>query len=132
MTDRYEAQGDQGAFEPGSNGRVLRNKLAITAPDDMAEVELLLLEKLYEAVLIEALPERTLGAADLKTWHRRWLGEVYTWAGEERSVNLAKADFQFAAAAQIPRLLATFERDCLAPVPPATKQATPRWPKPLP
>lgn len=43
----------------------------------MAEVELLLLEKLYEAVLIEALPDRVLRVADLKTWHRRWLGNVY-------------------------------------------------------
>ncbi|MGH8121431.1 MAG: Fic/DOC family protein [Rudaea sp.] len=113
MSDRYHA-GAQGEFEPGSHGRVLRNKLGITNPVEMDEAELLLLEKLYEAVLVEALPDRTLSVADLKAWHRRWLGNVYAWAGEERSVNLGKRDFQFAAAAQIPRLLTVFERDCLA------------------
>jgi len=114
MSDRYDAGGVQGAFEPGSHDRVLRNKLGVTDPEEMAEVELLLLGKLYEAVLIEALPDRALTVADLKTWHRRWLGNVYDWAGEERSVNLSKGSFHFAAAAQIPRLLTLFERDCLA------------------
>lgn len=114
MNSRYDTGGDQGAYEPGSEGQVLRNKLGVADPKDMAEVELLLLEKLYEAVLIEALPDWTLRVADLKTWHRRWLGNVYSWAGEERSVNMSKEDFHFAAAAQIPRLLKIFERDCLA------------------
>jgi cell filamentation protein len=79
----------------------------------MDAVELLLLEQLYQAVLVEDLPDRRLRVADLKTWHRRWLGNVYGWAGQERSVNMGKGDFQFAAAAQIPRLLSVFERDCL-------------------
>jgi cell filamentation protein len=65
-------------------------------------------------VLVEALPDRRLCVADLKTWHRRWLGNVYEWAGMERSVNMGKGDFHFAAAAQVPRLLTVFERDYLA------------------
>lgn len=67
---------------------------------------------------MEDLPDRTLDVADLKTWHRRWLGNVYGWAGEERSVNLVEGDFQFAATTQIPRLLEVFERDCLKPFTP--------------
>jgi cell filamentation protein len=114
MNNRYDVAGDQGAFEPGSGDHVLRNKLGITDPDEMDEVELHLLEQLYQAVLVEDLPDRSLRVADLKTWHRRWLGNVYAWAGVERSVNMGKDDFQFAAAAQIPRLLTVFERDCLA------------------
>lgn len=113
MSDRYEA-GVQGEFEPGSAGRVLRNKLEVTGPEEMDEIELRLLQELYEAVLVEALPDRKLAVADLKTWHRRWLGNVYAWAGEERSVNLSKGSFPFAAAAQITRLLAVFEHDFLA------------------
>jgi len=35
------------------------------------------------------------------------------WAGDERSVNMSKGDFHFAAAAQIPQLLAKFEREYL-------------------
>ncbi|UHD16817.1 Fic/DOC family protein [Thiocapsa bogorovii] len=88
--------------------------MGIFDPAEIAEVELVLLEKLYQAVLIDAFPDRRLEIQDLKTWHRRWLGNLYDWAGEERSVNLSKGDFHFAAAAQIPRLLEVFERDYLA------------------
>jgi len=114
VSSRYLAYGAQGAWQPGSNDQVLANKLGIVDPAEMAEPELVLLEKLYEAVLIDGLPDRRLEVADLKTWHRRWLGNLYHWAGEERSVNLSKGDFHFAAAAQIPRLLAAFDRDCLS------------------
>jgi len=113
LSDRYDV-GVQGEFEPGSEDRVLRNKLGVTDPEEMDEIELRLLQQLYEAILIEELPDRRLVVADLKTWHRRWLGNVYAWAGEERSVNLSKGSFPFAAAAQVTRLLAEFERDCLA------------------
>lgn len=114
MNDRYAVGEVQGAFEPGSGDQVLRNKLGITVSEEIDAVELLLLEQIYQEVLVENRPDRRLRAVDLKTWHRRWLGNVYEWAGQERSVNIGKGDFQFAAAAQIPRLLIEFERDCLA------------------
>jgi len=114
MTDRYEASGSQAEFQPGSDDRVLRNVLGITSPEEMDEIELVLLEQLYREVLGPDFPVGKLSVADLKDWHYRWLGNVYHWAGEERSVNLAKGDFHFAAAAQIPRLLEEFERNCLA------------------
>lgn len=114
MSNRYEAGEAQGSHEPGSDDRVLRNKLGVTDPDEMDEVELQLLGQIYRAVLLEALPDRRLYVADLKTWHRRWLGNVYDWAGMERSVNMGNGDFHFAAATQIPRLLTVFEHDCLA------------------
>ena len=114
MSSRYQATGAQGTWQPGSNDKVLANKLGIVNPAEMAEAELVLLAKLYAAVLIDDLPDRRLEVADLKTWHRRWLGNLYDWAGEERSVNLSKGDFHFAAAPQIPRLLTAFDRDCLS------------------
>ena len=30
-------------------------------------------------------------AADIREIHRRWLGEIYEWAGEYRRVNVSKA-----------------------------------------
>lgn len=114
MNSRYDTAGDQGAFEPGSDDQVLRNKLGVTNSDDMDEIELHLLAQIYEAVLVEDLPDRILRVADIKAWHRRWLGNVYGWAGMERSVNMGKDGFHFAAASQIPRLLTVFECDCLA------------------
>nr|WP_255699321.1 Fic family protein [Luteimonas sp. Y-2-2-4F] len=80
----------------------------------MDEAELALLHKLYEAVLEEEFPDRRITVTDLKHWHRLWLGNVYEWAGRERSVNLGKGGFHFAAAAQVPRLLEAFDRGCLA------------------
>ena len=114
MTDRYAVHGTQGEFQPGSNDLVLTNKLDIQSVEDMDDLELELLQRLYEEVLVKHLPNRVLTVEDLKTWHRRWLGNVFEWAGQERSVNMGKDGFMFAASAQIPRLLADFERSCLA------------------
>lgn len=113
MADRYQVDGEQGRFEQGSDGHVLANKLGIVDANDMDDAELYLLSRLYDSVLGDEFPDRTLSVDDLKRWHYRWLGNVYRWAGQERSVNMGKDDFQFAAAAQIGRLLAQFERECL-------------------
>lgn len=113
MTDRYQVGSAEGHFEPGSGDKVLANKLGIVDPDEMDDLESRLLEDLYESVLRRDFPDRQLCVADLKTWHRRWLGNVYGWAGEERSVNLTKGDFPFAAAARIEVLLGKFEEACL-------------------
>lgn len=115
MTNRYQTTGAEGEFEPGSNGQVLRNLVGITSPDDMDELELRLLAELYDEVLLQNLPDRALTVADLKHWHHLWLGNVYAWAGQERSVNLGKGGFPFASAALLPGLLADFERQCLRP-----------------
>lgn len=110
---RYDANTAEGEYQPGSSEQVLRNLHAITSPEDMNELELGLLAQLYESVLVDDLPDRALMVEDIKHWHHRWLGNVYEWAGQERSVNMSKGGFAFAAAGQIPRLLDQFERDCL-------------------
>ncbi|MEO8748718.1 MAG: hypothetical protein ABI379_13865, partial [Rhodanobacter sp.] len=65
MNGRYDAGEAQGTYEPGSGDRVLRNRLGVTDPDEMDEIELDLLAQLYQAVLVDDLPDRVLGAADL-------------------------------------------------------------------
>lgn len=117
---RYNLSSAEGEFEPGSDGRVLRNLVGIQTSIDMDELELELLGLLYDDVLLGELPDRQLTVDDLVTWHRRWLGNVYPWAGQYRQVNMSKGDFMFAAAPQIPRLLATFEQQCLARWTPCT------------
>ena len=37
--------------------------------------------------------EQFITSDNLCEWHRRWLGNVYEWAGQYRSVNMGKADF---------------------------------------
>lgn len=114
MSTRYDVAGPQGMFEPGSGDEVLANKLGITQPADMDEAELVLLQKLYESVLSDHMPEGRITIQHLKVWHRRWLGNLYVWAGQPRTVNMSKGGFPFAPATQVPRLMAAFDRGCLA------------------
>lgn len=114
MTTRYDVNGMQGRFEPQSNELVLANKLGVTKPADIDEAELVLLQKLYESVLRDHLPHGRIRAHNLKNWHKRWLGNIYAWAGQVRTVNMSKGGFPFAPATQVPRLLSDFDRGCLA------------------
>jgi cell filamentation protein len=52
-------------------------------------------------------------AEDIRALHRLWLGPIYRWAGEYRSVNISKAGFQFAHAPLVPRLMEELERGAL-------------------
>lgn len=117
---RYDVSGSEGQHEPGSAEEVLKNRLGITSVPEMNELELMLLQQLYEQVLLQELPPGPVTVAMLRKWHRRWLGNVYDWAGQDRGVNMSKGGFAFAAAAQIPRLLTLFERDILARFTPCT------------
>ena len=109
MTDRYNTSGMlQGQYQPGSNDQVLANKLGIIDPHEMDDIELNLLEQLTEAVINEVAKDQTISSDDLFEWHRRWLGNVYEWAGQPRSVNMGKDDFQFAAAYLVPELMQDF------------------------
>lgn len=110
---RYSAAGDEAENEPGSDGRVLRNKLGVTDAGEIQEAELELLLRLYEEVLPTIPPHQTLTTSMIKEWHRKWLASIYSWAGRPRSVELTKDDFRFASAAQVPRLMEELDRDCL-------------------
>ncbi len=117
---RYDITGAQGALQTGSDDKVLANKLNITRVEDMDEAELVLLQKLYVSVLQEHLPPGRISVLHLKRWHKRWLGNVYEWAGQYRSVNMSKDGFPFAPAAQLPRLMQLFDSDYLARYTPCT------------
>ncbi len=117
---RYEISGLQNSYQEGSDGEVLANKLGIVRREDMDEAELMLLRKLYFAVLREHPVEGRITVRLIRDWHRRWLGNIYRWAGLERSVNMSKDGFPFAAADRIPALLAEYERRFLARYTPCT------------
>lgn len=122
MPDRYDTTGNsEGEYQPGSQDRVLLNKLDITDPVEMDEVELNLLEQLSIVVLEEIELDQVITVNDLSEWHRRWLGNVYSWAGEYRTVNMGIAEFQFAAAHLVPQLMNTFNNKYLAVYTPCNK-----------
>ena len=109
MTDRYTAQGPEAEFEPGSRGRVLRNLRGIRSVREMERRETEALFSATQRLIDETRPEQRFMASDICGAHRLWLGEIYPWAGQYRSVNLTKGAFTFAAAGQIPRLMREFE-----------------------
>ncbi len=91
MTDRYDTTGNpEGQFQPGSNDLVLLNKLGIADSAEMNDVELDLLTQLTSAVLNEVADDEIISSDDLCEWHRRWLGNVYEWAGQYRTVNMGR------------------------------------------
>lgn len=118
--NRYDAEGVEGQHQPGSDDQVLQNKQGIVDPSEMDQAELYLLNQLYQWLFNESFPEGVITTADIKHWHRKWLGNLYEWAGEERSVNLAKGDFHFAASARIPALLAELDRKFLSRLTPCS------------
>ena len=115
MNGRYDATGNvEAQFEPGSDDRVLANKLGVSDVDEMDDIELDLLKRLYDAVLGSVEADQRLTAADIREWHRRWLGSVYAWAGQYRTLNMGKGDFTFAACGQVPRLMDALDREVLS------------------
>ena len=107
---RYDAHGIETEFEPGSRGRVLRNLPGIRSVREMQRAESVALLTATNQLIDETTETQKFTASDVSNIHRRWLGAIYSWAGEYRSVNIAKRDFMFAAADQVPRLMRGFEQ----------------------
>ena len=115
MNGKYDTTGNiEAKFEPGSDDRVLANRLGVSNADEMADVELDLLKRLYDAVLSSVEADQRFSVADIREWHRRWLGNVYVWAGQYRSLNMSKGDFLFASSDQVPKLMDELDRDILS------------------
>lgn len=107
---RYEAKGVEAEFEPGSRRRVLRNLRGIRRVREMHEAEFEGLLRTTEAWFSRAGTDQRFTAGDICAMHKDWLGDIYPWAGEYRTVDLAKGDLHFANAGQIHRLMAELER----------------------
>lgn len=121
MATRYDIDHlVEAQFEPGSRGRVLRNLLGIRGKRQMDAQEAVRLEAATDWAIRHVAADQRFTAADICRWHRQWLGELYSWAGDYRQVNISKGSFVFAMAAQVPRLMREFERDVLARHTPCT------------
>jgi cell filamentation protein len=108
--DRYRAEGPEAESEPGSRGRVLRNRLEVRSVREMARIESEALLAATDRLIDETDLDHRFTADDICAMHRMWLGGIYPWAGEYRQVNLAKGSFPFAAVHLIPGLMRDFER----------------------
>jgi len=110
---RYNVSHSEGKYALGSDDLVLHNKLGITHAEEMDGAELVLLEKLYQVVFEERFPSGNISFSMIRNWHHIWLGNIYEWAGQVRSVNISKGGFMFAPAAQLPKLVSSFEKNYL-------------------
>ncbi len=109
MAGRYKASGPEAEFQPGSRGRVPRNRLGTTTVRLLQHAESETLLAATQQMIDETEANQRFTAGDIRSMHQRWLGEVYEWAGEYRQVNIAKGGFMFAAASRVPRLMQDFE-----------------------
>ncbi len=111
---RYDVSGLlEAQFEPGSRGRVLRNRLGIKTKREMDRLEAVALARAMDLLVRTYDREHRFSASDICHFHKVWLDEIYEWAGNYRQVNLSKGGFTFAMAAQIPVLMHRFEENVL-------------------
>jgi len=110
-TDRYDTSSlPEAQFEPGSRGRVLKNKLGIKRKREIDEAESVALKIATDKLIGTYDREHRFTAEDIRAMHKIWLSDIYEWAGEYRQVNVSKDDFLFAASLHIPQLMAEFEK----------------------
>lgn len=108
---RYKTSGlVEDSFGPGSQGRVLKNKLGITGKRAMDEIEAREQLRALNECLGRYEREHLFTANDICQMHQSWLGSVYEWAGRYRQVNISKGGFSFAMARQVPNLMEQFEK----------------------
>lgn len=111
---RYSTQGsNEGEFEPRSRNRVLKNINGITKKKDIYFAETSAYFKIITELLNSFEVSKKLTSQDICKIHKSWLGEIYSWAGEYRNVNISKSEFQFASAHRIPVLMKEFENKIL-------------------
>jgi cell filamentation protein len=109
----YAAAGCEPEFQPGSRGRVLRNFPGITRVREMEMAEAHALSAVQETALEMYGTSHRFTLTDIRRLHRMWLGSIYPWAGNYRTVNIGKGGFQFAPAPLIPRLMVVFSKEVL-------------------
>ena len=90
----------------------LDNKLGITSSPELAEAEERISKKkaveLFENGLLGSLEAGTF--ASLKTIHKYLFDEIYDFAGELRTVNIAKGNFRFAPLMYLEAALANIDK----------------------
>jgi cell filamentation protein len=87
MAGRHDAVGPEAEFQPGSLGRVLRNRLDISSVRELERRESPALLIATQQSIDETRVDQRFTTGEIRRMHRRWVGEIYDWAGEYRGVN---------------------------------------------
>lgn len=107
-------EGPEAEAQPGSRGRVLLNLLGIKTKIKMDQVEYAALLKAQELFLTRIGPDTRFTAELIREMHRIWLGDIFAWAGEYRTVELQKGTFRWPPAFRVAQNMQTFEDDVLS------------------
>src|SRR3989338_3002302 len=79
---KYDTSGlIEAQFEPGSHGRVLKNRLGIKGRKEMDEAESVALAVATDKILRMYDADRRFTAEDITTMHKTWLGGIYGGKG---------------------------------------------------
>ena len=92
---------DLDEFEPGSEGKVLRNRRGITDPDEADRLEAALLALAQARSYGRLEPSTPLTTGLIRDLHRWWLESLYDFAGELRTIDLSKGYVRFAPVAYL-------------------------------
>jgi hypothetical protein len=76
MTGRYEVFGPESEFEPGSQGRALRNRLGITSVRALQRRESEALLATTQQAIDQVTVDQNFTAADVCRLHHLWLGST--------------------------------------------------------
>lgn len=120
MTRYTTATEPEGEYEPGSEGRVLKNLLGIKSEVVMNKTEAEALNAIQQRYYTDGvITEATqITAAIIRQMHKDWLGGIYEWASYYRTVEMSKGGFAFPPAYLIEQNMATLESDLLAKLTP--------------
>ena len=111
---RYQpATGAEAESQPGSRGRVLRNKPGIQRKREMDRAEFAALIRAQSGFLERVAAETRFTAETLREMHHSWLGELYEWAGEYRTVEMEKEGFRWPLAHLVAQNMAALEQGLL-------------------
>ncbi len=103
---RYQSS----ANEAGMAGEVLKNKPGLTDPAKLMDAEAFFFDRAFRYLIVtEPISSFTFDVAMLLYIHKYFLGPLYSWAGQTRTVNISKGDTMFCSANFIASALKDFE-----------------------
>lgn len=86
-------------YLPGTD--IPKNRLGISEPELLHQVEETLLQQAYQTFIAECEPDTRFDEAYFKSLHQRTLESLYDWAGAYRSVDMSKGNSMFCRASYL-------------------------------
>ena len=109
---RYKTLGNiEDQYEPGSS--VLKNKAGICSKKAIDALELEALRKTQLRFFGSVTAKTKLTLAMIRSAHKHFLGGLYEWAGQYRTVNLVKGGFAWPPASLVQQNMERFEKEVL-------------------